>query len=91
MAMARAASHLRLLRLRARVILVAHTVEAHDRLPGGRLEIFDNAGHFPHAEQPLRFSRLLPDFVDTTAPAAGDPVRRCAGGSSGSPPGPPSP
>lgn len=51
---------------------MAHTVEAHYRLPGGRLEIFDNAGHFPHAEQPLRFSRLLRNFVDTTAPAAGD-------------------
>ena len=25
---------------------VAHTVEAHDRLPGSRLKIFDNAGHF---------------------------------------------
>ena len=51
---------------------VPGAAEAHDRFPGSRLEIFDNAGHFPHAAQPLRFSRLLRDFVDTTAPAAGN-------------------
>ena len=55
-----------------RVIPLAHTVEAHEQLPGSRLEVFDTSGHFPHAEQPLRFARLLREFVDGTAPAPGD-------------------
>ncbi len=57
---------------RDRVIPVEHTEAAHERLPGSRLEIFDQAGHFPHTEQPLRFAALLREFVDTTVPAAGD-------------------
>ncbi|MDN5917579.1 MAG: alpha/beta fold hydrolase [Pseudonocardia sp.] len=57
---------------RDRVIPLEHTRAAHERLPGSRLEIFDQAGHFPHAEQPQRFAALLRDFVDTTMPAAGD-------------------
>ncbi|RZT86682.1 pimeloyl-ACP methyl ester carboxylesterase [Pseudonocardia sediminis] len=57
---------------RDRVIPVEHTVAAHERLPGSRLEIFDEAGHFPHAEQPHRFAALVGDFVASTMPAAGD-------------------
>ena len=57
---------------RDRVIPLAHTLAAHDRLPDSRLEVFDGAGHFPHAEQPDRFVGLLRDFVDGTAPAEGD-------------------
>lgn len=57
---------------RDRVIPLAHTLAAHDRLPDSRLEVFDGAGHFPHAEQPARFVALLQDFVDGTAPAEGD-------------------
>lgn len=57
---------------RDKVIPLEHTRAAHARLPGSRLEIFDRAGHFPHAEQPLRFATLLRDFVDTTVPAPGD-------------------
>ncbi|MBW0103139.1 alpha/beta fold hydrolase [Pseudonocardia sp. KRD291] len=57
---------------RDRVIPLEHTKAAHARLPGSRLEIFEQAGHFPHAEQPQRFAALLRDFVDTTVPAPGD-------------------
>lgn len=73
---------------RDRVIPVEHTVVAHERLPGSRLEIFDQAGHFPHAEQPLRFATLLRDFVDTTLPAPGDrqSLRRRILGTPASPP-----
>jgi hypothetical protein len=31
-------------------IPVEHSVRAHDLLPGSRLEVFEHAGHFPHAE-----------------------------------------
>ena len=32
-------------------------------MPGSRLEVFDGAGHFPHLDEPLRFSRLMRTFV----------------------------
>jgi pimeloyl-ACP methyl ester carboxylesterase len=51
------------------VIPCAHTLAAHDALPDSRLEVFDDAGHFPHAEQPQRFAYLVHDFLDTTTPA----------------------
>jgi hypothetical protein len=38
-------------------------------MPGSRLEIFDDAGHFPQLEQPVRFARVLIDFIESTAPA----------------------
>jgi proline iminopeptidase len=32
-------------------------------LPGARLELFDNAGHFAHVEEPARFHEVLRRFV----------------------------
>jgi proline iminopeptidase len=37
--------------------------EVHDALPGSRLELIDNAGHFPWVEQPAPFFRLLGGFL----------------------------
>lgn len=37
----------------------AYTAE----IPGARFEIIDEAGHYPHTEQPERFTELLRDFV----------------------------
>ena len=54
------------------VIPIAHTLAAHDVLPDSRLEIFDDAGHFPHIDQPQRFVHLLHDFLIATAPAEVD-------------------
>lgn len=51
------------------LIPVEHAAVAHQHVPGSRLEIFDNAGHFPHLEEPVRFARLLIDFVKNTDPA----------------------
>lgn len=50
------------------IIPVQHALDAHEAIPGSRLEVFEGAGHFPHAEEPLRFARLLADFVATTEP-----------------------
>jgi hypothetical protein len=38
-------------------------------MPGSRLEIFDDAGHFPHHADPERFLAVLGDFLATTEPA----------------------
>ncbi len=51
------------------MIPVEHAEVAHQRIRGSRLEIFENAGHFPHLEEPVRFARLLMDFVKNTDPA----------------------
>jgi pimeloyl-ACP methyl ester carboxylesterase len=54
------------------VIPVKHTIQAHERLPGSRLELFDRAGHFPHMDQPYQFAHTLLDFLATTEPAHSD-------------------
>ena len=54
------------------LIPVEHAAVAHQHIAGSRLEIFDNAGHFPHLEEPVRFARLLMDFVKHTDPAEFD-------------------
>jgi pimeloyl-ACP methyl ester carboxylesterase len=51
------------------IIPVAHAHKAHELVPGSRLEIFPDAGHFPHLDDPLRFVRLLDDFIRTSEPA----------------------
>ena len=45
----------------------AHLV--HEAMPGSRLEIFENAGHFPHHTEPERFLKVMREFMDTTEPA----------------------
>lgn len=56
------------------MIPVAHGHRAHALIPGSRLEVFENAGHFPHCDQPERFTELLVQFLDHTRP-----VRRSSG------------
>src|SRR5436190_4722685 len=51
------------------LIPVAHADVAHQAMPGSRLEIFDDAGHFPQLHEPLRFARTLIDFMESTEPA----------------------
>jgi pimeloyl-ACP methyl ester carboxylesterase len=55
-------------------IPVSHGRAAHDAVPGSRLEVFERAGHFPHCEEPVRFARVLLDFVQTTDPANLEPA-----------------
>ena len=57
------------------IIPVAHGRAAHGLVPGSRLEVFPGAGHFPHLDDPLRFVRVLTDFIDGTEPAEVDAER----------------
>ena len=35
-------------------------------MPGSRLEVFPDAGHMPHDDDPFRFASLLTEFCDGT-------------------------
>jgi pimeloyl-ACP methyl ester carboxylesterase len=48
------------------VIPADHARVAERALPHARLEIFDDAGHFPHRADPLRFVDVLTSFVNQT-------------------------
>ena len=52
-----------------RIIPVSQGYSSHEAMPGSRLEIFEGAGHFPHCEDPERFSNVLVDFMRTTSPS----------------------
>jgi pimeloyl-ACP methyl ester carboxylesterase len=51
------------------IIPVCHAVAAHQGIPGSRLEVFDDVGHYPHCEAAERFVETLVDFVERTEPA----------------------
>ncbi len=48
------------------VIPVAHAHLAHSAMPGSRLSIFSGSGHFPFRDDPIRFLRVLEDFIAST-------------------------
>jgi pimeloyl-ACP methyl ester carboxylesterase len=73
------------------IIPVEHALAAHRQVPSSRLELFPEAGHFPHLDDPLRFVRVLIEFMETTEPALIDAVSwrgllRREPGAAGSPP-----
>ena len=45
------------------VVPPADALEYHRRLSNSRLEVFDQCGHLPMAERPVRFNRLLEEFL----------------------------
>jgi pimeloyl-ACP methyl ester carboxylesterase len=47
----------------------AHGERAHTLIAASRLELLDGAGHFPHRDQPDRFTAVLLDFLEDTRPA----------------------
>lgn len=57
------------------IIPVEHARTAHRLVPRSRLELFPNAGHFPHLDDPLRFVRVLIDFIENSEPAQTDAGR----------------
>jgi pimeloyl-ACP methyl ester carboxylesterase len=54
------------------IIPLGHGRLAHAAIPGSVLEIFDEAGHFPHHTNPARFVQLVHDFAERTTPAEFD-------------------
>lgn len=52
-----------------RIIPFSHGVDAHERMPGSRLEPFVGAGHFPFNDDPEHFVRVLRAFVAETEAA----------------------
>jgi pimeloyl-ACP methyl ester carboxylesterase len=50
-------------------IPVSHGRAAHAAVAGSRLEVFERSGHFPHCEEPERFTRVIDDFIRSTEPA----------------------
>ncbi len=54
------------------IIPLGHGKLAHAAIPGSRLEVFDEAGHFPHHTDPARFAQVLHEFVESTTPAQFD-------------------
>ena len=57
------------------LISVSHGRDAHERIPGSRLEIFPAAGHFPHRDDPRRFVTTVVDFLESTKPLPADRKR----------------
>ncbi len=57
------------------IIPADHGRDAHRLVPQSRLEVFPGAGHFPHLDDPLRFVRVLFDFVESSEPASVDAGR----------------
>jgi len=51
------------------IIPARHGEDAHDHVPGSRLEIFEDVGHLPQVEAPLRFVLALEAFLAETEPA----------------------
>src|ERR1700676_756380 len=51
------------------IIPVEHAYLAADAMPGSRLEIFEDAGHFPHHSDPERFVSVIRAFLQDSAPS----------------------
>jgi pimeloyl-ACP methyl ester carboxylesterase len=60
---------------RDRIIPVHHAHATHEAVPDSELVVFDDAGHFPHADDPQRFTSVIEKFVRSTEPASYDRAR----------------
>jgi pimeloyl-ACP methyl ester carboxylesterase len=56
------------------IIPVGHGLRAAELIPGSRLEIVEDAGHFAHIDDPLRFVTVLEDFIKSTPVSTADPA-----------------
>lgn len=52
-----------------RVIPASHAHNASRLMSGARVEIVDDAGHFPHKDHPERFVEVIDDFIGSTKAA----------------------
>jgi pimeloyl-ACP methyl ester carboxylesterase len=57
------------------IIPAAHGEATHAQIPGSRLELFADSGHFPQLDEPQRLIDVLVDFVESTEPATLDAER----------------
>ena len=55
------------------IIPVDQAFLAADAMPGSRLEIFEDAGHFPHRSDPERFVAAVRAFLEDTTPSPFQP------------------
>jgi pimeloyl-ACP methyl ester carboxylesterase len=51
---------------RDRVVPVQHGYAVHEAMPGSRLTVLADVGHFPHVEAPAAVDGIIRDFVATT-------------------------
>ncbi len=56
------------------IIPVARGQALADSVPGTRLEVFEQSGHFPHLTEPDRLARLLGDWMRDTPAVLLDPA-----------------
>ena len=54
------------------IVPAQHAETVHTLVPTARVEVFPRAGHWPHLDDPDRFSDVLLDFVASTEPAQHD-------------------
>jgi len=66
------------------IIPIEHGHAAHRALPHSRFEVFEDAGHYPHCEDPERFVHVVTEFVRSTPPAGVHDERHQPGQAAGS-------
>src|SRR2546428_13917527 len=56
------------------ILPARHAESAKDKLPRGKVGIFDDSGHTPQMEEPERFNRLVLDFLSEPESRSGEGV-----------------
>jgi len=54
------------------IVPAQHAETVRSLVPSARIEVFRDAGHWPHLDDPERFCDVLLDFIGSTEPAAHD-------------------
>jgi pimeloyl-ACP methyl ester carboxylesterase len=54
------------------IVPAQHAESVRVLVPSARVEVFDDAGHWPHLDEPDRFCDVLLEFIASTEPAAHD-------------------
>ena len=58
-----------------RIIPVGHGRRAHDAMPGSRLVVLEDVGHFPPLEAPEALETTITEFIEQTEPSQPDTER----------------
>ncbi len=54
---------------RDQMIPASHALAVAQSIPHARIEVFEDAGHYPHEHDPARFASSLTSFIEETIPA----------------------